>query len=149
MNPPFKVVDLKIARFQFSPTTTIGMLYLNNTMFCFTLEDTIRRLEDINKDGDFDDENEGKVHGKTAIPSGTYKVVLSMSKRFGKILPEVLNVPGFKGVRIHSGNTAEHTEGCILVGTSYRKDTISESRVAMSRLMDILKDAEEITLTIK
>lgn len=83
--------------------------------FCYTLEDTIR---DINKDGDLDDEGEGKIHGETAIPFGKYEGQITLSAAFKKDLPLLFNVKHFSGIRIHSGNTAKHSKGCILVGYS-------------------------------
>lgn len=103
-------------------TYTIGKLFINGTFFSNTLEDKDRgltssmTLEEINKK---------KIYGQTAIPSGTYEVKLTYSNRFhsrvwgkkynGKV-PELLNVKGFGGVRIHPGNKAADTLGCILVG---------------------------------
>lgn len=142
-------IELKVVRFKFSPKSTIGMLYLNGTLFGFTLEDVVRNLQDKNKDGDFDDAGEGKIYGKTAIPAGSYDVKLTMSNRFKKVLPEVLNVPGYKGIRIHAGNTQADTLGCILVGTGHREDMITESRVAMDRLMTELVKAKTIKLIIR
>jgi hypothetical protein len=55
-----------------------------------------------------------KIPGQTAISCGRYELVLNMSQRFGRILPEVLNVPNFSGVRLHGGNTTANTEGCCL-----------------------------------
>lgn len=86
---------------------TIGKLYIDGHYLCDTLEDTVR--------------NGGKIAGKTAIPAGTYKVKKTMSPRFKKVLPEILNVPGFTGVRIHAGNTAIDTDGCLLLGLNKKK----------------------------
>jgi len=86
---------------------THGLLTIEGESFnCFTLEDEVR-LGDIFK---------VKVQDKTAIPVGRYEVILNMSNRFKMYMPLLLNVPNFSGIRIHSGNTKEHTEGCVLVG---------------------------------
>lgn len=79
----------------------IGELTIDGVHQCFTLEDKVR---------------EKKIFGKTAIPPGRYEVTVSFSNHFQKKLPLLMNVPNFEGVRIHSGNTAKDTEGCILVG---------------------------------
>jgi hypothetical protein len=93
-----------------SAVSTLGELYLDDDFLCDTLEDPVRHGEDgILQPGE-------KVYGRTAIPEGTYEVVITMSKRFGREMPELLDVPLFSGVRIHSGNTAAQTLGCILVG---------------------------------
>lgn len=142
-------MELKLKRNLYTEKSTIGNLLLNGKQFCFTLEDTCR---DNNRDGDLFDNGEGKVFGKTAIPAGRYKVVLSLSNRFKIILPEVLNVPNYKGIRIHNGNTASHTEGCILVGTQKANNFVGGSRSALAKLMEILislPSTEQIFLTIQ
>ena len=116
---------------------TIGKLYINGDYFCDTLEDVVR-------DGE-------KVYGKTAIPEGTYTIVLTMSNRFKKILPLLLQVPKFEGVRIHSGNTAADTEGCILVGKNTEKGKVLESRAVFAQLMkrlESVENKENITIEI-
>lgn len=110
---------------------TIGHMFLDGKYFCDTLEDTVRKV---------------KIYGQTAIPVGTYRVIKTMSKRFGKILPQICNVPGFTGVRIHSGNTADDTEGCILVGQNKIKGRVINSRIVMNQLMAKLDDENEITI---
>lgn len=99
---------------------TIGRLSLDGVEECWTLEDEIREV---------------KIPGKTAIPAGKYRVVMTKSPRFGKVLPEVLNVPNYSGVRIHAGNKAEDTEGCLLVGEEAYENTIGRSREALVELM--------------
>ena len=116
---------------------TIGKLYINGQYFCDTLEDVVR-------DGE-------KVYGKTAIPEGTYTIVLTMSNRFKKMLPLLLQVPKFEGVRIHSGNTAADTEGCILVGKNKEKGKVLESRAVFAQLMkrlESVENKENITIEI-
>ena len=116
---------------------TIGKLYINGDYFCDTLEDVVRPIEE-------------KIYGKTAIPEGTYTIVLTMSNRFKKILPLLLQVPKFEGVRIHSGNTAADTEGCILVGKNTEKGKVLESRAVFAQLMKRLESVEnKETITIE
>lgn len=134
-------MELKLNRIFLGSSATIGELYIDKKYIADTLEDRVRP--------------EGKkVYGKTAIPEGTYEVKLTYSPRFKKILPEILNVPNFSGIRIHSLNKAEESEGCVGVGEWNGKDTnwISNSRIAFNELMSLLQKAannkEKITITI-
>lgn len=79
-----------------------------------------------------------KIRGKTAIPEGRYPIAVTWSPRFGKWLPLLVGVPAFEGVRIHSGNSAKDTEGCILVGENRKKGMVLNSRAAMNKLMKLL-----------
>jgi len=130
-----KEISLRIFRQFYSDKCTIGRLDIDDKYFCETLE---RRVCRKGK----------KVRGETAIPEGVYKVVLDMSTRFKRILPRILDVEGFTGIRIHSGNTAKNSTGCVLVGFSRGVDCIYRSREAEKALMEILVRADEITLTI-
>ena len=90
-----------------------------------------------------------KVNGQTAIPTGTYNLIINHSNRFNRDLPLLENVPNFTGVRIHAGNTSAHTEGCILVGTTWSgKDFIGNSRVAFNKLFEKLKKTKKVTIKI-
>ena len=111
-----------------TPTSTTGRLYLGNNFFCYTLEDTVR-------------EYPNKVAGKTAIWEGVYSMVIDYSTRFKRMMPHVLDVPLFEGIRIHSGNTAEDTEGCILVGLQRANDRILQSRIAFDALFLALESS--------
>lgn len=113
---------------------TIGKLYIDGHYLCDTLEDTVRPAGT-------------KIAGKTAIPAGTYKVKKTMSPRFKKVLPEILNVPGFSGVRIHAGNTAADTDGCLLLGLNKAKGKVLESQATMAFFM--ARTPDEFTLTIE
>ena len=134
-------MELKLNRIFLGSSATIGELYIDKKYIADTLEDRVR------PEGE-------KVYGKTAIPEGTYEIKLTYSPRFKKILPEILNVPNFSGIRIHSLNKAEESEGCIGVGEWNGKDTnwISNSRIAFNELMSLLQKAannkEKITITI-
>lgn len=98
-------------------------------------------LEDKYREGDI---FKIKVKAETAIPNGTYEVILNMSNRFKKYMPLLLNVPNFEGVRIHSGNTSADTEGCILVGNGDGSDGfLEDSRNAFNALMARLKKVEK------
>jgi len=116
-------VKMKLMRDIKAPAFTLGRLEAGKLLF-FTCEDAIRKE---------------KIPGITAIPAGTYKVIINFSQRFQKPLPLLLDVPNFKGVRIHSGNTPADTEGCILVGISRTNGGVANSRYAMSLLMDELE----------
>jgi len=111
------------------PAYTIGKLYIDGKYFCDTLEDTVR------KPG-------VKIPGKTAIPAGKYKIKLTESLRFGRLMPRLENVPGFTGVLIHPGNTAEDTRGCILVGKNLAKGKVLDSRETFAKLFKLMFVAE-------
>ena len=119
---------------------TIGKMYLDGIYFCDTLEDTVR---------DFGKNGKGKVYGETAIPAGTYDVILSHSPKFKRTLPELLNVPYFEYIRIHAGNTAEDSHGCILVGENKVKGKVLNSRIWEKRLVDRLWNTDEIIIKIQ
>ena len=128
-------MKIKVKRYEFQDTYTVGRMYINDVYFCYTLEDKVR---------------EGaKVDGQTAIPNGTYSVIIDVSTRFGKQLPHILDVPNFTGVRIHPGNTSKDTEGCILLGTAWTGgDFISNSKVAFNSFFAKLKEAKTATIVI-
>lgn len=127
-------MNLLLRRVAANQTRTIGLLFVDGDFLCFTLEDRIRSVV--------------KVAGSTAIPLGTYEVVQSFSPKFGIILPEVREVPGFQGIRIHAGNTAADTEGCILVGMGWDgvSDTILRSKAALVVLQGLLKEPCRLTV---
>ena len=134
-------MELKLKRIAKRDTYTIGRLFIDCKYFCDTLEDKVRDLS-----------KEAKVKGQTAIPTGRYKVFLTYSPRFKRILPLLDNVPQFTGVRIHRGNTAKDTEGCILVGYNREVGKVLDSAVTEQRLMAVLQNAvnkgEQIFITI-
>lgn len=123
-----KVSDLILKRRWYTDHSTIGELYLGDERLCYTLEDTVRRGT--------------KIWGKTAISTGRYEVIVNFSDRFKKMMPLLLNVPDYEGVRIHSGNTDADTEGCILVGLDMDADVILRSRdafnVVFPRIQEII-----------
>ncbi len=130
-------MEIKLIRESFGDTFTEGKLLIDNVFECYTVEDTDRKMEE---------DLTVKVNGKTAIPRGRYEVVLSMSNRFKKVLPEVLNVPGFTGIRIHAGNSSIDTEGCIILGSVNAKvddDWIGGSKIALTQFMAKLETAKE------
>lgn len=122
-------MNLILRRKVLTSKSTIGELREEDgTLIAFTLEDRQR------EDGE-------KVPGETAIPCGTYEIVITHSQRFNRPLPLLLNVPNFSGIRIHPGNTAADTHGCILVGTTKQADKILNSRVAFDSVFHIIEDA--------
>ncbi len=139
-------MELKLIRDLKATTFTLGKLFIDGVLFCYTVED---RDRDVNNDGDLDDKGESKVYGETAIPKGEYKVILSMSNRFKKLMPEVLDVKGFEGIRIHSGNTDKDSSGCIIVGTVRTTNGVGLSRDCFNRLMKRLEGQKNITLNIE
>jgi hypothetical protein len=131
-------MHLTLVRKWFHPHCTIGTLAVNDKadQAWYTLEDVVR---------------EKKIPDETAIPAGRYEVVVTMSARFKKRMPLLLNVPGFEGVRIHSGNTSADTEGCLLVGLERGEETIYKSREAFRGLFALIDAAalkEKVWLTI-
>jgi hypothetical protein len=121
-------VKLRVERTYCGPVCTIGSMYIDGKFECFTMEDVTRPLGE-------------KIPGETAIPPGTYNVTITPSARFKRDLPLVENVPGFDGIRIHPGNTAADTEGCLLVGRTKGPNFVGESKVAFAILMPKIRDA--------
>jgi len=130
-------MELLVKRETFTEDSTIGKLYINGAFHCYTLEDKVRDV---------------KIKSITAIPKGKYEVILNFSNRFQRIMPLLLNVPNYEGVRIHEGNFSKDTDGCILVGSTKGVNMIGNSRVQYVKLMTELKKAtkgEKIWLTIE
>ena len=122
-------MNLRLNRSVFTKESTIGELFVGDKFECYVLEDRVR--------------NGTKVAGKTAIPEGNYEIALTFSQRFQRPLPLLLLVPGFSGVRIHPGNTAADTEGCLLVGTVKGDNQIFHSREAFEFLWNKLTNANK------
>lgn len=122
---------------------TIGKLFIGEEYFCDTLEPTWRNLLGVELPPEMVSRHLGrnsgvkarKEPGKTAIPEGRYPLVMTKSIRFKKWLPLLLGVPGFSGVRIHAGNTAKETQGCILVGENKKVGMVVNSRIWLQRLI--------------
>jgi hypothetical protein len=127
-------MKITVKRLHRTERSTIGELFIDGKFECYTLEDVERKV---------------KIPSETAIPKGTYIVGITLSNRFKRLLPILINVPNFEGVRIHSGNTNHNTEGCILVGTTRSKDFIGSSRLAFDKLFKKMQSAKSITLTIE
>lgn len=131
-------MKLELVRHYLGENYTIGKLSIDRKYFCDTLEDAVRPI---------------KIYGKTAIPFGTYKIILNESPRFGRVLPRLLNVPKFDGVLIHRGNTAEDTAGCILVGENRVKGKVINSTPYEIELVKRMREAvlknETIEINIK
>ena len=138
-----KLVLRRIAK---RDTYTIGRLYADGKYFCDTLEDTDRNLT-----SEMDEEyiKQQKVYGKTAIPSGVYQVEITYSPKFKKQMPLVKDVKGFQGIRIHSGNTDEDTEGCILVGKNTKVGMVTDSRKTYYALFSRLSKCNPGTITLQ
>ena len=128
-------MKLELERHALRDTYTIGRLSVDGVKFCDTLEDKVR------PDG-------VKVWGETAIPAGVYKVIITESARFKRRLPLLVDVPMFEGIRIHPGNTAVDTHGCILVGVNSVKGKVTQSQVTFKRLFALMEKADEITIEI-
>lgn len=125
---------LRVVREPSSDDSTMGTVFSDGRPFGYSVEDVIREV-------DGQPVSTWKVPGKTATPAGLYRVVLSFSQRFGRTLPEVLDVPGFTGIRIHPGNTSADTEGCLLVGMKRAGNTVQESARACAVLQANIADA--------
>lgn len=138
-------MKLLLRRIAKRDTYTIGRLYIDGKYFCDTLEDTDRNLT---SEMDEDYIKEQKVYGKTAIPSGVYQVEITYSPKFRRNMPLVKDVKGFSGIRIHSGNTDEDTEGCILVGKNTKVGMVTDSRKTYNALFSRLCKKDDITLQI-
>jgi hypothetical protein len=126
-------MQLNLKRHPSANGCTLSELTINGKHECYICEDVVRPA------------SAPKVFGQTAIPAGTYQVANTFSPRFGKYLPLLLNVPGYAGIRIHPGNTAADTEGCLLPGTELKPDGtgVSNSRGAFAQLFAKIQAAEK------
>lgn len=134
-------MKLKIERKYLKEEYTIGKLSINNVYFCDTLEDKVRNLP-----------KEPKVYGQTAIPYGTYEIKMMYSPKFKKNMPYLLNVPYFQGIMIHSGNSAQDSLGCVLVGKNKVKGKVIESKATFDKLYirinETIQNNEKVTIEI-
>jgi hypothetical protein len=137
-------MELRLIREPTAKGATLGSLYLNREWFCWTLEDPLREVAG-------QPVSAWKVKGDTAIPAGRYRVRLTWSPRFKRVLPLLDAVPGYEGIRIHTGNTAADTEGCILPGIARAPGRVLQSRPAFEALFAHLHAAgsDPIWITIE
>lgn len=147
-------MNIKIYRLRFHPTRTVGQLYINGEFFCFTLEDKVR--EEAGKAVE-----KWKVQDETAIPTTDfagykYRLTLEKSPRFGADCPTIHKVPGFAGIRFHSGNTETHTEGCLVLGYRLNDDgtikfgtTKPAVRDFVTQIKKALQKGQKIDVEIK
>lgn len=141
-------MELELKRIARKPTYTIGKMYINGVYFCDTIEDVDRGL---NQTDDLNSIASIKVKGKTAIPVGRYLVTKTFSARFKRNMYLLNDVPGFAGIRIHSGNTAEDTEGCLILGKNKVIGKVVDSKVtveAFEKMLDEVLSKEKIFITI-
>lgn len=138
-------MKIELERVQCTPDATIGSLSVDGAWLCWTCEDAVREVPG-------QPVATWKVPGATAIPAGTYEVDVTQSQRFGRLLPVLLDVPGFTGIRIHPGNTAADTEGCILPGLTRAGQSVGLSRRAFDQLFPLVRDArgrrERVTIRV-
>jgi hypothetical protein len=136
-------MNITVIRENYHDKCTLGSLYIDGIFECFTLEDKDRHLESGGQ----------KIPGETAIPKGRYQVIIDYSNRFQEMMPHILSVPDFEGIRIHPGNTDADTHGCILVGQVKSSDSVLSSRLAYAAFLKKLKSAidrkEYVEITIK
>lgn len=142
-------MEIQVNRIARKDGYTIGRMSLNGEYFCDTLEDTDRELNSSMQESEI---LAKKIKAQTAIPTGKYDVILTFSPRFKRVLPLLLSVKGYEGIRIHAGNTNKDTEGCLLVGENKAKGQVLNSRATLEKLMSVLleceKRKEKISITI-
>jgi hypothetical protein len=133
-------MNLNLERDVCGADCTLGKLSIDGTFEAFTCEDVVRT-------------GLPKIPSKTAIPAGRYRVIITHSPRFKRSLPQLVNVTGFDGVRIHPGNDAGDTSGCILVGRMRTPTGVAASRLAFDVLFQEIANAidsgEEVWITIR
>ena len=140
-----KTMRIELVRIAFKDTYTIGKLYVDDTYFCDVLEDVDRGLKSSMTESEI---LEKKVKGQTAIPTGHYVINITYSPKYKRMMPLLLDVKGFSGIRIHSGNSSKDTEGCLLVGKNKKVGMVLESRDTYQRLFKMMEGQKEITIDI-
>lgn len=127
---------LRLGRFDFRENSTIGNLYIDSKYFCDICEDKDRGLDSKMPKEQLE---KMKIKGVTAIPYGTYEIVITWSPRFKRMLPLLKEVPVYEGVRMHPGNTHKDTDGCLLTGKDTKQGTVSNSRYWFNKFMPVLE----------
>lgn len=138
-------MEIKLVRIAFKSTYTIGKLYVDGKYFCDTIEDKDRGLDNSMTANEI---LKRKVKGQTAIPTGHYNIDITYSPKYKRMMPLLLDVKGFSGIRIHSGNTAKDTEGCLIVGRNKQVGMVLESRDTYQRLFEMMQGEKNITIDI-
>ena len=136
---------MTLVRIANRPTYCIGKLYIDGVYFCDTIEDTDRGLDDSMS---VKEVLGRKIKGQTAIPTGTYTVEITYSPKYKRMMPLLLNVKGYSGIRIHSGNTSKDTEGCLLVGKNTKVGMVTDSRNTYQKLYAKMYNQKDITIEI-
>lgn len=139
-------MKLELIRIANRPTYCIGKLYIDGEYFCDVIEDTDRGLDNSMTVSEI---LKKKIKGETAIPTGIYKIEITYSPKYKRMMPLLIGVKGYSGVRIHSGNSSKDTEGCLLVGRNTVVGMVTESRNTYQRLFARLQNAKDITIEIK
>ena len=135
-------MKLRVERKYLGEKYTIGHMYIdfeNGTgwqYFCDTIEDKVR---DLNKDGDLQDPGETKVYAETAIPYGTYTIMITKHVKWGILVPYLTDVKEFTGILIHSGVDETSSSGCLIVGYNKIKGKVVDSKIVFNKLMDLFK----------
>lgn len=138
-------MKIKLVRIAFKETYTIGKLYVDGKYVCDTIEDKDRGLDNSMTVNEI---LRRKIKGQTAIPTGHYNIEITYSPKYKRMMPLLLGVKGFSGIRIHSGNTAKDTEGCLLVGKNKQVGMVLESRDTYQRLFAMMQGEKNITIDI-
>lgn len=143
-------MKIKLERYLFLKDCTISRLYVDDKLFCHVLEDVDRGLNSKMSEKEIADI---KIHSQTAIPTGTYIVGNTYSPKYKKYLPLLFNVPGYKGIRIHPGNTHVDTAGCLIPGqlSPTKNNMVINSRStfnALHREITAREKKEKITIEI-
>ena len=142
-------MEILVKRIARKEKYTIGKMYIDGQYVCDTLEDTDRGLKQTMP---IDEIKQKKIYGQTAIPEGKYQVIWSYSNKFKKSLPLLLNVPGYEGIRIHSGNTDVDTYGCILLGQNKVVGKVINSVATCNKVLPLIQKAcgsEKVYITVK
>lgn len=136
-------MKIAVMRKWLTQEATISEISVDGQFLCYGLEDCVREIEGQPVE-------DWKIPGQTAIPRGTYALEITPSNRFKRDMLQVMEVPGFAGIRIHAGNTSADTEGCLLVGDTRSNDFVGNSRNALVKLFGTVAAAihrgEEVSI---
>lgn len=149
-------MEIKVERIYNCATYCIGHLYVDDVYVCDTIEDTDRGLDWAWTTANI---TKAKVKGKTAIPTGVYKVTIKIvspkfsqkeyyKKHDGGRVPRLLNVKGFEGILIHVGVDQDSTAGCIIVGYNTIKGKVTDSKKAYEKLYSLIEGNDNVKITI-